>query len=148
MIPLNWAALAVAIALALGAVGGQRWATNVAKGKRADAVLEAVKLDRQQRIQSSKVETVYVDRIEKVDVPVEVIRTRLVRSACQLRDAAGGGLPMSTGDPRQPADAASATDPDAELLGNVAAEIPEAVANTIQLDQLQALIRVNTEVGK
>lgn len=145
MIPINLAALAVAVALALGAVGGHRWASNVAQGKQADAVVAAVQIDRKQRITSSKVETVYVDRIQQVDVPVEVIRTRLVRAACELREQASGGLSVPGGDPQQPADAAAATDADAEFIGNVAAEIPQSVANTIQLEQLQALIRANTE---
>lgn len=145
MIPVSWAALAVAIALALGAVGGHRWAANVATVRQAEVVINAVKLDRAQRIASSKVETVYVDRIEKVDVPVEVIRTRLVRSACELRQPAGGSEAVPGSDPEQSLDAAAASDPDAQLLGDVAAEIPEAVANTIQLEQLQALIRANAE---
>jgi Cu/Ag efflux protein CusF len=139
-IPFTWAAAAVVIALTFGFWGGHQVTHNAWEADAAKAAEAATKIVQQQSSDSAKVETVYVDKIQRVEVPVETVRTRIVRAACSMQQPAAGGVPVPAGDSGKPADAAAPADAGSGLADDLVA----AERNAIQLEQLQALIRANT----
>lgn len=147
IIPPQYRALAyvIGIALIFGIGFGSGFFVEHTRWNSADAsaVKNAAKIETDQRTDSAKVETQYVDRIKTVTVPVDRIRDRIVHAACRVPDAADrAAVPAS--DAAQPNDAAARTDTDAGLIGGIATEAGACVRNRIQLEQLQALIRANS----
>lgn len=94
-----------------------------------------------QAVESNKVETVYVDRIERVEVPVERVRRILVAGVCPAADPAV----VPAGDAGVAADGAGPSPADAELVDDIARDAEACIRNAEQLTALQALIRANTQ---
>ena len=132
------------LGLVLGVWGGCSWKGNQVDAEQGRQATAAAQLDKSQRIESTKVETVYVDRIQRVEVPVERVRERIVRAVCRVPDDAGSATAMSGSDVGQPADAAAPTDADAGLLPGIAADAQACLRNAEQLRGLQNLVRVNS----
>lgn len=80
---------------------------------------------------TDEVVTVYVDRIQKVDVPVPVVRTRLIERVCPGNSP---GVPNPSG-------AAAAAAPDTG--DQLARELGDTVRNRYQLEALIAAVRAN-----
>ena len=149
MIPLQWSLIAVVAALVLGAWGGYSFEENrwdAAAGRQATA---AATLSNKQRTASAKAETIYVDKIQTVNVPVMQVRDRIVRAACPavsgMRASTGSAVSVPAGNAGQPADGAAQADPNSGLIDGIAADAGACVRNGIQLQQLQALIRANVQ---
>lgn len=138
--------IALLVVAAIAFAAGVRVERNAHTAALATQQAAALDLRVEQLVEGAKVEVRYVDRIEKVSVPVVQIRDRIVRAACPggVHDSAADRVPVPSGDPAEPADAAAPADADDGLLGDLAAEIPACVANGIQLDELQARIRTVT----
>lgn len=142
-VPLSWAAAACAVCAGLGALGGWRLAANIGAAREGQARTAAAVLSDLQRIQSTNTERNYVERLEGVQPPpLVVVRDRIVRAACRVQYPASD-LPMPAGHVVEPADAASAPDPDTGIIDGIAVDAAACVRNRIQLDELQALIRAN-----
>lgn len=118
----------------------QRIEDAAAEAQRMEAHHEADAAQAAKQLTASQqVEVRYVDRIEKVNVPVVQLRDRIVHAVC-VQQPAGDALPVPAVDPQQPPDAAAPAD----TADRLADELTAAARNAIQLDELQALIRANT----
>lgn len=144
MIPFQVLLIAVAISLGVGGTIGYRWSENNHKGEVAAAAIEAAGLSSKQRSESSKVETVYVDRIQKIEVPVDRVVTRIQRAACRVQPEASSGGAVPSGNAAESPDVAAAADPDAGLLEGIAVDAEACLRNAQQLASLQELVRANS----
>lgn len=118
----------------------QRLEDAAAEAERMEAHREADAAQAAKQLTASQqVEVRYVDRIEKVNVPVVQLRDRIVHAVC-VQQPAGEPLPVPAQHLEQPADAAAPADAGDRLADDIAA----AARNAVQLEELQALIRANT----
>lgn len=120
---------------------------QVCDNRRADQVSaelrDEIKATEVQAVASNKVETVYVDRVERVEVPVERVRRVLVAGVCPRPDPAV----VPAGDAGFAADGEAESPADAEIVERIARDAKACIRNTEQLESLQALIRANTDAG-
>lgn len=139
---MNWL---IAFALAsYGAICG--WlGMAVEQNARRGAEIAQVRADSAaaatQAAASNKVETVYVDRIERVEVPVDRVRRVLVAGVCPGPSPAV----VPGGDAGFAPDDATPSPADAELVGDIARDAEACIRNAEQLGALQSLIRANTQ---
>lgn len=135
----------VAVALVAGLVGfgiGNDYAIARCDAAKVEAITNAAAAAAKQGEASNRVERVYVDRVERVEVPVDRVRRVLVAGVCPA-PADPGVLPG--GDAGVAADGTGQSDADADLVVDIARDATACIRNAEQLTALQALIRANTE---
>lgn len=134
----------VAVALVAGLVGfgiGNDYAIARCDAAKIEAITNAAAAAAKQGEASNQVERVYVDRVERVEVPVDRVRRVLVAGVCPAADP--GVLPAS--DAGVAADGPAEGNADADLVVDIARDATACIRNAEQLTALQALIRANTE---
>lgn len=136
------ALVAVAVVAALVGFGiGNDYAIARCEAAKVEAVKTAAAAAAKQGEASNRVERGYVERIERVEVPVGRVRRILVAGVCPAADP--GDVPAR--DAGVAPDDAAASPADAELVAGIARDAESCIRNAEQLTALQALIRANTE---
>lgn len=113
---------------------------------------EADAIRKSQAGEAAKIEARNAENQAAVNVPVADVAARIRERVCRpvvVRVPAaivpGDGLPVPPVDPGSPVDAESAaTDPDAGFADNLAEDVRAAKLNSVDLGDLQALIRAHT----
>ena len=136
--------LAAGIAIVAGVVGfitGVDYANAKCEAAKVPQIQREAEGVKRQATESNQVETVYVDRIQRVEVPVDRVRRVLVAGVCPAADPRvlpGGNADLA-------ADGAAEGPADAEIVERIARDAESCIRNAEQLTALQALIRANTE---
>lgn len=148
-------ALVFAMFAATYAVGSyHRGVTEALKQEqiKAEHRREADAIRKSQADEAAKIEAQNAENHAAVNVPVADVADRIRDRVCRpvvVRQRAevmpGNGLPVPSVDPGTSADAESATaDPDARFVDDLAEDVRAAKLNSIDLGDLQALIRAHT----
>lgn len=133
------------VALVAGLLGfaiGNDYAVARCEAAKVEAITDAAAAAAKQATASNRVERDYVERVERVEVPVERVRRILVAGVCP---APADPRDVPVGDAGVAADGAGQSDADAELVAGIARDAEACIRNAEQLTALQALIRANTE---